>query len=436
MFGSNRRIDDYLCIFLGFSSVANGFMFHLGAYNLRISDVIFWILLLHFLLIERKNRSFYDTKIIKGIIIVFSIFFWLTISGFLNYEGYNDVYQSNFVKYYINKVLWILIYAVFYMAYGGNRFIFNVLLGMSICVTINSIFVLYEYNSIMHGYLPDYSYLEKIGIYMDSKKDEVINQNMIRPTGLMLDPNYTGGYAGIAVIFFDYLYRQTKSKTYLLFQIIAVIPMFIVFSRTGLFSLFLSFLFSLFLCLFCNRNRNYKLLSPLIFFLLIVSAVLLGLYIFSFDETYYESLIDRLTMSDSSVGTRTLYLEYYLQDISMAHLLFGGGTSAAGLILGKDFHGIDNVWAPESNIITFLVELGFIFLFLYFVLCIYILKRLTVLNYNYALLFLYINSIGISYNFLGDRAFFLIFVSLILWSYTDSERYSSKRSKMMSCHKV
>lgn len=424
MFGSNRRIDDYLCVLLGFSSVANGFMFRLGAYNLRICDVIFWILLLHFLLIERKKRSFYDTKIIKGIIIVFSLFLWLTISGFFSYADYNDVYQDYFVKYYINKVLWILLYAILYMAYGGKRFLFNLILGMSICVTINSLFVLYEYNSIMHGYLPDYSYLEKIGIYMDSKKDEVINQNMIRPTGLMLDPNYTGGYAGIGVIFFDYLYRQTKSKAYLLFQIVAVIPMFIVFSRTGLFSLFLSFLFSLFLCLFCNRNRKYKLLSPLIFFLLIVSTVLLGLYIFSFDEAYYESLVDRLTMSDSSVGTRTLYLEYYLQDISMAHLLFGGGTSSAGFMLGRGFNGIDYVWSPESNVIAFFIEQGFVFLFFYIVLCIYILKRLTVLNYNYALLFLYINSIGISYNFLGDRAFYLLFVSLILWSYTDSEFYS------------
>lgn len=422
MFG-NKKIDDYLCILLGFSSVANGFMFRLGAYNLRICDVVFWILLFYFLLFERKKRFFYNKNIIKGVLIIFSLFFWLTISGFLNYNTYNDVYQDYFVKYYINKIIWILLYAVLYMAYGGKRFVFNILLGMSICVTINSIFVLYEYNSIMHGYLPDYSYLEKIGIYMDSKKDAVINQNMIRPTGLMLDPNYTGGYAGIGVIFFDYLYRKIKKRIYLFFQIVAVISMFVVFSRTGLFSLFLAFLFSLFLYLFCNRSKKYKPLSPLIFFLLIISAILIGLYIYSFDEAYYESLVDRLTMSDSSAGTRTLYLEYYLQNINIVQLLFGGGTSAAGLLLGRGFNGIDYVWSPESNIISFFIEQGCIFLFFYFILCIYIFRKLTIVNYSYALLFLYINAIGISYNFLGDRTFYLLFVSLVLWSYTNNERY-------------
>ena len=417
MFGVCKDKDDCLGIILGFSSVANGFMFHIGSLNLRVCDLIFWFLLLYWLVFKPYVRNYYNHQIIKGLAIAFIFFFWLTYSGFVNFEDYNDVYRDFFVKYYVNKLLWIPLYAFIFMAYGGEKFFFNVLLGISICITVNSVFVLYEYYSIMHGKLPDYSYLHAIGIYIDSKKDDVINQNMIRPTGLMLDPNYTGGYAGIGFLFFDYLYRQTGKKKYVLYQMISVVSMFIVFSRTGLFSLIICYILSFLLSVFGKEKYQYKMLSPFVFVILISCFVLAGMYIYAFDEALFDFLMDRLTMSDSSAGTRTLYLEYYLNHTSIGQLLFGTGTSSVGLVLGNDFGGQDNVWAPESNIITFFIEQGLLFLFFYLVLCYHIFKKLLVLNYHYALIFTYINLIGLSYNFLGDRVFYFLFVSFLLWIY-------------------
>lgn len=396
-------------------------MFHIASFNLRICDFIFWILPLAWLFFFIRIRNCYDSNIFKGIGFITILFLWLTLSGFLHYDGYNELYQKFFVKYYINKLLWIPIYVIIFMAYGGKHFFYNVLLGISICVAINSLFVLYEYCFILNGQIPNYSFLEIVGIYMDVKKEDVFNQNMIRPTGLMLDPNYTGGYAGIGLIFYDYLYTKTKAKKYLFLQLLSVLSIFIVFSRTGLFSLFLCFIFSFFLHMFAPSKYHYKTLSPLVFFLLILGVVLVGLYIYSFDETTYQFLVDRLMMNDSSAGTRTLYLNTYMEDASIFQLFFGVGTSASGYFLGSDgfFYGATNVWAPESNIITFLMEQGLIFLLLYFILCIVIMLKLLRKNYYYALIFLYINLIGLSYNFLGDRVFYFLFSCFLLWIYTN-----------------
>ena len=417
MFGVCKKKDDFLGILLGFFSVANGFMFHVGTLNLRVCDLFFWFLLLYWLIFKFYTRNYYRFHIVKGIAIAFILFFWLTYSGFANFGDYNDVYQEFFVKYYVNKLLWIPLYVFIFMAYGGEKFLFNVLLGISLCIAINSAFVLYEYYSIMHGDQPDYSYLEAIGIYIDSKKDDVINQNMIRPTGLMLDPNYTGGYAGIGFLFFDYLYKQTTKKKYVLYQIISVVSMFIVFSRTGLFSLIICYILSFLLFAFSKKKRQYKMLSPFVFIILISCFVLAGIYIYAFDESLFEFLVDRLTMNDSSAGTRTLYLEYYLDQVSIGQLLLGTGTSSVGLILGNNFGGENNVWAPESNIITFFIEQGILFLLFYFFICYSIFRKLLALNYHYALIFTYINLIGLSYNFLGDRVFYFLFVSFLLWVY-------------------
>jgi len=98
---------------------------------------------------------------------------------------------------------------------------------------------------------------------------------------------------------------------------------------------------------------------------MVIGVILFGIYIYSFDETTYQLLFDRLMMNDSSAGTRTIYLETYINDASITQLLFGVGTSASGFFLGGEgfFYGASVVWAPESNFITFFIEQG-IFIFI------------------------------------------------------------------------
>lgn len=418
MFG-NR--DGRLGIILGFSSVANGFMFHIGSFNLRICDLVFWILPIYWLVFKVKVRNYYDKSILIGIAFVAILFLWLTFSGFLRLGEYNELYQDFFIKYYANKLIWIPLYMMIFMAYGGERFFYNVLLGISFCLVVNSMFVLYEYNSVLNGQIPSYSFLEMIGLYIDTKKEDVFNQNMIRPTGLMLDPNYTGSYAGIGLIFFDFLYKKTKKIKFIICQFLSIISIFIVFSRTGLFSLFICFIISLLLYIFAPSKYHCRILSPSMLFLLGIGTIFAGVYIYSFDENTYQFLLDRLIMNDSSAGTRLLYLDVYIEEASISQILFGVGTSGSGLALGSEgfFYGAEKVWSPESNIITFFIEQGVFFVLLYFILCCVLWIKLLRKNYYYALIFFYINFIGVSYNFLGDRVYYSLLVFFVMYSYVE-----------------
>lgn len=75
MYGVSKNRDDYLGVILGFSSVANGFMFHIGSFNLRICDLVFWILPIYWLLGEINVRNYYSRNILKGVVIVAILFF-------------------------------------------------------------------------------------------------------------------------------------------------------------------------------------------------------------------------------------------------------------------------------------------------------------------------------------------------------------------------
>jgi len=403
----------YPGVLLGLLCTINGFMFTVGGLNLRISDIPFYILIIYWIFFKSRIRLFYSREILRGLGIVFCIFTWIAVSGFLNLSMYSDIYQEYFVKYLINKVLWIPIYAVIYMIYGGKDFFVGVFWGISICALINSGMVLYEYYTIQNGYLPEYEFFKSLGVVMDEKKSMVINQNMIRPTGLMLDPNYTGAYCGIGIIFFDSLYRSSKKKRYLFFSILCVVPMLILFSRTGIFSFIMCYIISVFFYL--KNNKRYNLISQKVILIAICAGICIFTYILSLDYGMFERLTDRFLMKDSSASTRTDYIWYYFSLVNPIQLLFGVGN--AGNFL-TDFYGYQNiVWAPESSVITLFIEEGLIFNILFYWVVVKTFFKLIKTNYYYAFIFAYINFIGLSYNFLGDRVYLCLSVLFILYTY-------------------
>jgi hypothetical protein len=269
----------------------------------------------------------------------------------------------------------------------------------------------FEFYKIYNGNIPDYNYLEHLGIYVDSKKNDVFNQNLIRPTGLMLDPNYTAAYSGIGAIVFDYL-RRKKSKFYIVPCIICVIPSVLTMSRTGLFSIFLCFLFSAY-CVFLLKKRDAYIAFPQTIMFSILVAASVFIYLNTIDDNFVEGQLNRLMMKDSSAGTRTQYIDYFLQHASFLQLLFGCGTCASGLFLTPN----SGIWAPESNYITYLVEFGLVYIVLYALFFVYILRRLLKINFYYSLIYLYINIIGISYNFLADRLFYFLTCIFVMYSF-------------------
>lgn len=431
MLSSVTRSDyKILFFFCGFFSVANGFFFQVGSFNLRLYDLFFLLLPVYWFFIKEQQKLHFSRKIYIGFSLIFCVFLYFTFSGFFRYGWFNEVYQDFFVKYYINKILWIIIYAIIYMMYGNNL-LFYFLCGLSTCIILNSLFVFYEYAVIANGYIPDYSFLESFGLYVESKKNDVINQNMIRPTGLMLDPNYTGGYSGIALIFLDYLRTKSQKWLFYIFQFLCVIIVLLVFSRTGLFSLLLCFFLSLILySIYKKKYTQVHILSLAVFFLGGLLVVFYLMYLYTIDESVFEMLVDRLLMNDSSAGTRTLYLETYCNEVDIVNLLFGCGTGASGMILGNIYGGAgsNEVWSPESNIITFFIEQGLVFICFYFFLTLRISVLLFKKHFYYFLIFMYVNLIGISYNFLGDRIFFFLYVVFCMFSFANREGYKKNIS--------
>lgn len=414
MLSEDNKIGFISGILLGLCCTINGFMFHVGQFNLRVSDVMFFILVASLLCICSYYHYRYDHRIKTGLGLVFFIFIWLILSGVFNYTSFSAVFQEHFIKYVINKIIWIPVYAVLFMAFGGCNFLKGVLLGISFCSLINVVLIIYEFKSIQNGMLPNYDFIHSVGLYMAEKKNMVINQDMIRPTGLMLDPNYTGGYTGIGLIFFDYLYNNTKKHIYLFASLLCIIPMFILFSRTGLFSLFICFIISVFLKII-YPNRKYRILSKWSIALIIIMGFIALSYILSLDDDVYQKMLNRLLMKDSSAGVRMGYLEYYFNRVSILQFLFGVGN--AGNFL-SGFWGSSGVWAPESSVLSMFIEQGILFMIIYIIIVVRIFIRLLRRNYYYALILAYINLIGLSYNFLGDRVYYFLTCCFILYAYT------------------
>lgn len=401
-------------IIVGLTCTINGFFINLGSLNLRINDIAFYILLVLWLLYSKPTRYFYNKNIYTGIAIIAFMFIYMIAIRMYYYNTYPPIYQSFFIKYLINKLLWLPIYVAFYMIYGGKRFILGVLVGIAISSLLDSLLVIGEYISIINGKEPDYSFIKSLGIAVEEKKLKVFNQGLIRPTGFMIDPNYTGAYAGIGTLFWDYAWQETKKRRYAIFAIISIIPMILLFSRTGLFSFILCFLLSIIMH-FCRKNGlTYNIVAPYIIIILVVTITILFLYVFAENENLMDNIIRRASMQDGSSMTRFDYVEYYFSNINIWELLFGVGMAGSFL---SPFFGIEEVLHPESSYISILMEYGSLFFIAYIGLLYITFRKLVKNNFYFAIIFIYINLIGVSYNFLGDRLYYFLIICFLLYTF-------------------
>lgn len=399
---------------VGLTCTINGFYISLGSLNLRINDIAFYILIFYWLLNTKTIiYNYYSPQIKDGIILVILMFFYMVAIRMFYYDDYPRIYQIFFIKYLINKLLWFPLYIVFFMLYGGKNLIIGVLWGLGVSSFLNTFIVIGEYLSILNGNPLDYNIIRALGITVADKKLAVFNQGFIRPTGFMIDPNFTGAYAGIGAIMWDYLWEQTKNKKYAIFAIISIIPMFLLFSRTAIFSFVLCFVFSLILR---GYNKKFTIMSPYIIIVFSIVIFLLITYVLAENQELIDNISSRTSMNDGSTMARVGYLEYYFSNMSFKQLLFGVGMAGSFLSI---FFGSEQVLHPESSYIAMLMEYGLIFLICYVFLLFITLKKLLRQNYYFALVFSYINLIGISYNFLGDRLYYFLIICFILYTYAD-----------------
>ncbi|RYJ50859.1 hypothetical protein DR871_015295 [Flavobacterium petrolei] len=413
-----KSIDFKWILFLvGFFSFCNGIFIRIDAFNIRFSDFFFYsfpvLIFLYFKKVRIKRTEFFL------LFLIFALFMLLVLRGIFPLVT-NATYDSYFVKFLFNRILWIPIYALFYLVFRG-KVLFYFSVGLFAGLFFNSVFVLYEYTVIILGKIPDYNMLSSIGVYFDEKKMDIFNQGFIRPTGLMMDPNYTAGYSGIGILFAEKLKLKSKHKyRFIIGQTFLLIVMFLLLSRTAIFSfLIVVFVFFL-LVLISDRNEVLKSfeviawrpLVLLICFFILISIVAAGIGI-----DVWQLLGDRFSSNDSSTATRVSYIDDYFSKVPFLLILFGFGTSRAGVGIDNyvNNHTLsDEVWTPESSILTMMIEQGVLFILLYFILSVIFFYRLYKIDKYYAAVFMYVNLIGISYNFLGDRLFWFMYIILIL----------------------
>ena len=408
---------------LGFLSICNAFYISLGL-NLRLFDIMFYITPIWGIINIIYNQPPRFSNNINGACVIISLLFlYLTISGFTRSLGYTYEYYNFFLKYFIHKVIWIMIYLFIYLLYG-KQVIKYFLLGLTaICVIHVGVVIIEWISLVLTGNIIDYSFLNSFFIQVEEKKYDVFNQGFLRPTGFTMDPNYATGYAGIAFIYCEKLKKDNpgRTKQWTILQLACLLIMALLFSRTALFSITLTICFSMFAHAYLSR-RKYKVISPAIALLIFVGIIGVITYFSLNDETFYKQIIQRLSMKDGSTSMRSDYLYSYFNQADLMSLVFGTGTSSAGLILSNILGlNVGQVWSPESNYITFAIEQGLFFLIVFFLYLAVVFFRLLRREQIYAYIFLYINLIGLSYNFLGDRIYLFLLVCFTMYAYDNNK---------------
>lgn len=414
---------------LGFLSIWNAFYLSFGGVNLRIYDIMFFVAPLWGVMDLTVNPPLrFSSRINNGCVIIGILFLYFTFSGFIQMSDYTTEYSNFFMKYYIHKVIWIVFYLILYLQYGRDVLKYFFLGLFCICIFHVGV-VLFEYaNIVFSGKIIDFSFLNNLFIQVETKKYDVYNQGFIRPTGLTMDPNYATGYAGIAFLYAELLKSKYQKYKVLLsiFQYLCLFMTAILFSRTGLFSLMIVIIISALFHIFISRKK-YKTITPAICILVIVLICVAISYISLFDEVLYDQIIQRLSMKDGSSNMRQDYIFTYLNKTDTFHMLFGNGTSSAGMVLTQ-LLGMNTgfVWHPESSYISLLIEQGVVFIILFFLFLVSLFFKLLKKNQIYAYILLYINIISISYNFLGDRIYMFLLVTLTLYAFDPKSALNEK----------
>jgi len=396
----------------GFFSIVSAFYLSLFGLNIRIYETGFYLLFLLTIITLftkaniRKNYGF-------SLVAIIVIYYFINI---LQLNNTNDIYEIFGYKYFINKMFFLIVYAIAFVLFR-EKLLVLFMLGLVYISFLNSALIWTEYLSLLNGTFVSYDFLPSI-VSVDIKKEGIINQGLIRPSGLTVDPNYAAAYLGLSVVFLE-KYKVLKNNFFIfLLQIFFLSTILLVFSRTAMLALILSFLFSVTSFVL---YRKKLLLKEIVFIMLILIGVVLSILIVDFPDLY-ENVLTRLFLEDSSGSTRLMYLEYYFSISNIFHILFGNGSGASGYILSGEFNSSDFVWSPESIYITLLIEQGLIFLVLFFLMSLIVLYKLFKKDYIYSLLFVYLLSIGLTYNYLGDRIYLFIYVMLLMFAFQKGGR--------------
>lgn len=396
----------------GFLSIFTAFYFKLGPLNMRVNDIPFFIAFgIVAIKLLKSGFTLYKIGLSSFVFVTFIVLYYLI--NLLHLSEFNSVFEIGAIKYFLNRIPWILIYALI-LAIDGRNFIKSFIKGFVWGNLFNAILMILEGSLFFaSGTTIDYSFLQILGIQTQEEKN-ITNQGFVRPTGVTVDTNYAAAYGIFAILLIEYLQSKSaeKKQRYNFAKLFLLIPCFLVQSRTAIFALMLTFIVSVLLRM---TNKSRKVIIPYLSLMLITSIAVIGIYLYQNIPDLYTSIYTRLFLSDSSSGVRRIYineiLSHYAKDgLVTATNIFGHGTGSSGYFLGNTTYGKTTYWAPESNYIAWFIEQGPFFILFYMAISCLTFLRLLKANNTFALCFVYLNLIGISYNFLGDRVFWIMLI--------------------------
>jgi hypothetical protein len=327
-------------------------------------------------------------------------------------------FSSGAVKYFFNRIPWLFAYILMLSILRG-LFVEMFIKGF-ICGTLFNagLTILEAITFLTSGRGIEYRFLGSIFIQTQAEK-ALVNQDLLRPTGVTIDPNYAASYAFLAILLLDFLQSKCSNKRrtilYGLLKIIIFVPAFMLQSRTAIFSFLITFFLSVFLRMFNNKRM---VVVPKLALVVLITLLAAGAYLKTAMPDYYATAYKRILLADQSSGTRMLYLdEYFSRTLNPNSFpyqgLLGHGTGSSGYFLGNVGYGVEKRWSPESNYLTILIEQGGIFLCFYTLSLAYLFFRLLKYDHRLALCAFYLCTIGLTYNFLGDRVYWIFLVTFM-----------------------
>lgn len=330
----------------------------------------------------------------------------------------NEVFQQGALKSFISRIPWVLVYAFLLSGIGplySKPFMSGFIWGNIVNVLIVIIEISLFFTS---GSGIDYSPVERLGIVVQTN-NSIENQGLLRPKGVTMDCNYSASFFVLAALLMNassFLSIGVKRRWIsVVLRILLIGTAAFVQSRTAVFSYFIVFMISIGVSFIRRKNL---VVFPKTTVLLLLCAIIALVQLSLQNPGFFQNSLIRLQMTDSSSGTRFLYLNDYFQRISNEELspllvFLGNGTGTAGFLLSDVGYGKNDFWSPESVYLALLIEQGLVFSVLFTCLLLTCCFRLLTKSPKYSMVVLFLILIGMSYNFLGDRVYWILLIVLM-----------------------
>lgn len=252
--------------------------------SIRLDDVLLIVIALVLLKDYKKVFEFITSSIFIKILIVFSIYIFLTILINNRIKILQDYFEIFKVFKFLLFFIYFYFYALKYNIYNFLKIVFCLVLVFNFLHYYN----IFDFNNIIEPYYSDPKILDFFGLNSLGQPDT------IRMMGSAGNPNINS----ILFLFFIAIFTPTLNKKGYekIWYFIAFFGIILCQSRTGLISFLFVFAYTMIF-----YKLNYK---SIILYSLIIITLFFSFSIISINKTYYSNTIDKKISKSQSVKGR------------------------------------------------------------------------------------------------------------------------------------